>query len=381
MNSWLAHKGRGAAALLALALASCGQQNQEAPPPPEVGVVVIAAQPYEHIVRLPGRVSAYEMSEVRPQIGGIVRSRNFREGAVVRAGQVLYEIEPAQARAALADAEAAATAARSRYERYQRLIAINGVSRQEFDDARAAANQANAAVQAARINLGYTRVTAPISGVIGASSVTPGALATPSQAEPFAVIQKLDRVYVDMTRSSSELLQMRGRNAAPRARVRVIMPDGTYYPIDGELQFSDVTVNEATGAVRLRALFRNPNRVLLPGMFVNAEVSQGVQTDAILAPQRGVTRNARGQATALVVNAQNMVEERVLETDGTAGDQWVVRSGLNAGDRVIVEGVQRVQPGAPARAVPWRPTPATPEDPAPEQDGVAPAEQQQGGGR
>jgi membrane fusion protein (multidrug efflux system) len=371
MNSRKDYRGRAlCAVLLALALASCGQPEQQAPPPAEVGIVVIAAQPYEHVIRLPGRVSAFEVSEVRPQIGGIVRSRNFREGASVRAGQVLYEIDPAQARTQYADAQAASASAQARFERYERLIGINGVSRQEYDDARAAANQARAGMDAARINLNYTRVTAPISGVIGASTVTPGALATPSQAEPFAVIQQIDRVYVDMTRSASELLQLRGATANPRARarVRIILPSGEYYPTDGELQFSDVTVNESTGAVRLRALFRNPNRILLPGMFVNAEVSQAVQQDAILAPQRGVTRNARGEATALVVNAQNVVEERTLETGPTAGDQWVVLSGLNPGDRVIVEGVQRAQPGATVNPVPAGSTTPPPQG-APQQGG------------
>jgi membrane fusion protein (multidrug efflux system) len=345
-----------------LTLAACGNpgasaQNGQAPPPPEVGVVEIAAQSYEHTIRLPGRVSAYEMSEVRPQIGGIVRSRNFREGATVRAGQVLYEIDAGPARADLAAADAAAASARARFERYQSLIDINAVSRQEYDDARAAADQATAAARSARISVGYSRVTAPISGIIGASSVTPGALATPAQAQPFAVIQQIDRVYVDMTRSSSELLALRDNSglSGGRASVRLIMPDGSHYPITGELQFSDVTVNESTGTVTLRALFRNPNHVLLPGMFVNAEVSQGVQENAILAPQQGVTRNARGEATALIVNAEGVVEQRVLETGATAGDRWVVLSGLNPGDKLIVEGAQRVQPGAPARATPVQP--------------------------
>ena len=326
-------------------------------PPPEVGVVEIAAQSYQHTVRLPGRISAFEMSEVRPQIGGIVRSRNFREGSTVTAGQVLYEIDAGPARADLAAADAAAASARARYERYQSLIDINAISRQEYDDARAAADQATAVANSARISVGYSRVTAPISGIIGASSVTPGALATPSQAEPFAVIQQIDRVYVDMTRSSSELLAL--RNAGQRATVRLIMPDGSYYPVTGELQFSDVTVNEMTGTVTLRALFSNPNHTLLPGMFVNAEVSQGVQENAILAPQQGVSRNARGEATALVVNAQGVVEQRVLETGPTAGDKWVVLSGLNPGDKLIVEGVQRVQPGGQATAVPVQPTEQT----------------------
>ncbi|GAM97799.1 membrane fusion protein of RND family multidrug efflux pump [alpha proteobacterium U9-1i] len=348
-----------------LALAACGNPGASAQngqmPPPEVGVVEIAAQSYEHTIRLPGRVSAFEVSEVRPQIGGIVRARNFREGATVRAGQVLYEIDAGPARADLAAADAAAASARARFERYQSLIDINAISRQEFDDARAAADQATAAANSARISVGYSRVTAPIGGIIGASSVTPGALATPSQPEPFAVIQQIDRVYVDMTRSSSELLALRDRSglAGGRASVRLIMPDGSYHPVTGELQFSDVTVNESTGTVTLRALFRNPNHTLLPGMFVNAEVSQGVQENAILAPQQGVTRNARGEATALIVNAEGMVEQRVLETGPTAGDRWVVLSGLNPGDKLIVEGTQRVQPGAPATAVPVTPTEQT----------------------
>lgn len=344
-----------------LALAACGNNGASAQmgemPPPEVGVVEIAAQSYQHTVRLPGRVSAFEVSEVRPQIGGIVRSRNFNEGSTVRAGQVLYEIDAGPARADLAAADAAAASARARFERYQSLIDINAISRQELDDARAAADQATAAANSARISVGYARVTAPISGIIGASSVTPGALATPSQAAPFAVIQQIDRVYVDMTRSSSELLAL--RNAGQRATVRLIMPDGSYYPVTGELQFSDVTVNEMTGTVTLRALFSNANHTLLPGMFVNAEVSQGTQENAILAPQQGVSRNARGEATALIVNAQGVVEQRVLETGPTAGDKWVVLSGLNPGDRLIVEGVQRVQPGAQATAVPVQPTQQT----------------------
>ncbi|MGE3303116.1 MAG: efflux RND transporter periplasmic adaptor subunit [Hyphomonadaceae bacterium] len=342
-----------AAAALAM-LAACGPRNQGGQmPPPEVGVVAVAPQRYEPTVRLPGRVSAFLVSEVRPQIGGIVRSRNFREGAAVRAGQVLYEIDPASARAEFAQAQATASAAKARSERYQRLIDINAVSRQELDDAKAAAEQAAAAADAARINLAYTRVTAPISGVIGASSVTPGALATPSQTQPFAVIQQIDRVYVDMTRSIAELMALRQQAAAGgKASVRIMTADGGYYPQAGELQFSDVTVNESTGTVTLRALFPNPGRTLLPGMFVNAELSQGARDNVILAPQQGVTRNARGEAVALIVNAQGIVEERVLQTGGTAGDRWVVLSGLNPGDKLIVEGVQRVRPGAPARAVP-----------------------------
>jgi membrane fusion protein (multidrug efflux system) len=339
----------GVSLLAAASLAACngpaGAQNG-APPPPEVGVVEIAHQPFEQTITLSGRVSAFEVSEVRPQIGGIVRSRRFTEGANVRAGELLYEIDPGPTRADAAGAEAAA----------------------------ASAEQAQAVANSARINVNYTRVTAPISGVIGASSVTAGALATPGQAQPFAVIQQIDQVYVDMTLSSGELMRIRQQLTArggDGARVRLTLQDGTSYPLDGELQFSDVTVGQSTGAVRLRALFRNPNHLLLPGMFVDAELSVGVDPEAILVPQRGVSRNARGEGVALVLNPQNVVEERVIETGPTAGDQWVVLSGLNPGDRVIVEGVQRVRPGAEAVAA--APTPA------PTQDGALPLRDRQDG--
>lgn len=347
----------GLALAAALGLAACGGSNAQnaPPPPPEVGVVEIAAEAHEMTVRLPGRVSAFLVSEVRPQIGGIVRSRRFEEGAAVRAGQLLYEIDAGPAQADLSSAQANAASTRARFERYERLLAINAVSQQEYDDARAAADAAAGQLQNARISLGYTRVTAPISGVIGASSVTPGALATPSQAQPFAVIQQIDRVYVDMSQSSGDLLRLRNAMAArgvdrDEATVRLILEDGSTHPVTGTLQFSDITVNQSTGTVRLRALFPNANRTLLPGMFVTAEVSQGVDPDAILAPQRGISRNARGEAVALILNKDNVVEERVLETGATAGDRWVVLSGLNAGDRLIVEGAQRVRPGAPATA-------------------------------
>ncbi|MGE3142295.1 MAG: efflux RND transporter periplasmic adaptor subunit [Hyphomonadaceae bacterium] len=356
------------AMLAALSLGGCGpsQGAQGPPPPPEVGIVEIQPQAYETVVRLSGRIAPFQVSEVRPQIGGIVRSRRFVEGASVRAGQVLYEIDAGPARAQFESARAAAASAQARYERYQRLIAINAVSQQELDDARAAADQAAAARDAARINLGYTQVTAPISGVIGASSVTPGALATPSQAAPFAVIQQIDRVYVDMTQSIGDMMHLRqalSQRGARHAAVRLILPDGGAYPQEGTLEFSDITVNESTGTVRLRAVFPNPQRILLPGMFVRGEISEGVDPDAILAPQQGVTRNAQGEAVALVLNAQNVVEQRVIETGPTAGDHWVVLSGLNAGDRLIVEGGQRVQPGATV-------TPKAVTPPAPAQDGA-----------
>lgn len=346
---------RWAAVSLAALAAACGAEADQGPPPaPEVGIVEIQPQPYELTIQLSGRVTAFETSEVRPQVGGIVRARRFTEGSTVRAGQVLYDIDVGPARSDAAAANAAAASAQARYERYQQLIEINAVSRQELDDARAAADQANAVAQSARINLGYTSVRAPISGIIGASSVTPGALATPSQVQPFAVIQQIDRVYVDMTQSSADLMRLRrtleeqGVNT-DRVTVRLILPNGEEYPQTGTLQFSGVAVNPSTGAVTLRALFPNPNHTLLPGMFVDARVSQGTVQNAILAPQQAVSRNARGEAVVMVLNGDNQVEERVLETEQTDGSQWVVTAGLNAGDRVIVEGSQRVRPGAEAR--------------------------------
>ncbi len=341
---------------LAMLLAACGGADAQnsAPPPPQVGVIEIAPQQYEMTMRLSGRVSAFQTSDVRPQIGGIVRARRFEEGATVRAGQVLYEIDPGPAQTQLSSAQAAAASSRARYQRYQELIAVGAVSQQELDDARAAADQASAALENARINVNYTRVTAPISGIIGASSVTPGALATPAQAEPFAVIQNIDRVYVDMTQSSAEMMRLRqalAQNGQTNARVRLVLPDGSTYAHDGELQFSEVTVNQSTGTVRLRAVFPNPEHLLLPGMFVQARLTEGVNPTAILAPQQGVTRNARGEAVAMILNQQNVVEQRVIETGATTGDQWVVTAGLNPGDRLIVDGLQRIRPGAEATPV------------------------------
>jgi membrane fusion protein, multidrug efflux system len=366
-----------------LAITGCGRSAQQSPPPPEVGVVVIQPQAYEQTVRLAGRVAAFQISEVRPQVGGIVRRRLFQEGAHVRAGQSLYEIDPGPARADLASAMAAAAAAHARYDRLRSIIDSGAVSQQTVEDARSAAVQADAALAAARINVGYTRVTAPISGIIGVSNVTSGALATPSQPEPFAVIQQIDRVYVDMTQSSMDGQRARQylSTRGARPRVRITLQDGSEYPADGTLQLADVTVDPNTGAVRLRALFNNPRQVLLPGMFVQATIGLGVDSGAILVPQRGVTRNPRGEAVVLIVNQQNVVEQRVIETGGTAGDQWVVLSGLAGGERVIVEGTQRVQPGAPATAVaPTSPQAAAPANAAQPAQGGAGGKQRERGG-
>lgn len=355
--------GRAAAAAsvaLAALVAGCGgpagASNGAPPPPPEVGIVEIAPQPYEATVRLSGRISAFQTSEVRPQVGGIVRARRFEEGATVRAGQVLYDIDAGPAQSDLSGAQAAAASSRARFQRYEELARIDAVSRQELDDARASADQAAAALQNARINMGYTRVTAPISGIIGASNVTPGALATPSQADPFAVIQQIDRVYVDLTQSSAEMMRLRrtlAQNGAQRARVKLTLQDGSEYAHEGVLQFSDVTVNASTGTVRLRALFPNPDHLLLPGMFVQANLATGPSTATILAPQQGITRNAKGEAVAMVLTPKNVVEQRVIETGPTAGDKWVVLEGLSQGDRLIVDGLQRIRPGATATPVPF----------------------------
>ncbi|MEO8811540.1 MAG: efflux RND transporter periplasmic adaptor subunit, partial [Caulobacteraceae bacterium] len=328
----------------------------------------------------------YEISDVRPQVNGIVKARLFREGEMVRAGQVLYQIEPApyqaaydQARAALASAQANLVTTRLKATRYADLVKINAVSRQDSDDAQAAFRQAAAAVQqqkaataAARINLDFTRVTAPIGGRVGISAVTQGALVTASQPTALTTIQRLDPIYVDVVQSADEVLGFRrdvaaghlDRGAASLA-VRLRFGDGTQYPLEGRLQFTDVTVDQTTGAVTLRAVFPNPRGVLLPGMYVRAIVTEGVDPAAILAPQQGVGRDEKGQPTALVVNARGKAEARILTTSRAIGPDWLVSGGLKAGDHLIVQGAQSVKPGSPVRAVPAAAQTGTPVAPAP----------------
>jgi len=352
---------------LAALLAACGKDQPPAPPPPTVGVVTLKNEPVTLTTELPGRIVAFETSEVRPQVSGVVRRRLFAEGANVRAGQVLYEIEDApyraalgQAQGALARAQASIEATRLQAARYQELVGINAVSRQEADNARASAGQARAdvvaqraAVQAAQVNLGFTRIRAPISGRIGRSLFTPGALVQSGQADPLATIQRLDRVYVDVTQSAAATLDLRAalrngsvtRGGPDSARVQLILPNGATYPVEGRLQFSEVTVDATTGAVTLRATFPNPDGTLLPGMYVRARLVEGTRTQAILAPQQGVTRNERGEAVAMVVGAGNKVEQRTLKTDRAVGDRWVVTEGLKPGDRLIVEGLLNLKPG------------------------------------
>jgi membrane fusion protein (multidrug efflux system) len=368
-----------AAAALASAFILAGCQNSagKAPQagPPEVAVVEIKPERVAITTELPGRTSAYLVAEVRPQVSGIIQQRLFKEGSDVKAGEVLYQIDPAtyqaaweSAKAQLARAEANITAIRVRAERYKELVEIKAVSRQEYDDATAALKQAEAeiaagkaAVETARINLAYTRVTAPIGGRIGKSSVTVGALVTANQPVSLATIQQIDPVYVDVTQSSAVLLQLQKamasgalkRDSANRARVKLILEDGTAYPQEGALQFQDVTVDQTTGSYILRIVFANPKRVLLPGMFVRAVLEEGVNEQALLVPQQGVSRDPKGNPVALIVDAESKVQQRVLTVVRTVGDKWLVSDGLVPGDRVIVEGVQKVRPGSTVRAVPF----------------------------
>jgi membrane fusion protein (multidrug efflux system) len=365
----------GAAAVLAaLALVACGAKGPPGPDPnaaPEVGVVVVRTEPVTLKAELSGRTSAFLVSEVRPQVTGLIKARLFQEGSNVRAGQPLYQIDPATYRASLdsavaglAQAQAAANSARLKADRYKELVAINAVSKQDNDDAQAASEQAAASVQAqraaveqARINLAYTRVFAPISGRIGKSSVTPGALVTASQANALAVVQDLGKIYVDVTQSSADLLQLRQEFAAgaispaDTAQVDLILEDGSVYPRPGTLAFSDVTVDPGTESVGLRAVFPNPKGELLPGLYVRARLSKGVATSGILAPQPAVSRDPKGHATAFIVGPGGKAELRELTVAQTIGDKWLVTSGLKPGDRLIVEGLQKVRPGAPVKPV------------------------------
>ena len=389
------------AALLpaALLVAAC-QQADKAPAataagaPPEVTVVTVRQEPVALTTELAGRTSAYMVAEVRPQVGGILKERLFREGAEVKAGSPLYRIDPAsyeaeveRAQAALAKAEANLATARVKAVRYEELAAINFVSQDARDEVAVALKQAEAdvaaaraALQTARINRGYTTVTAPISGLIGRSALTPGALVTANQATALATIQQLDPIYVDVTQSSADLLRLRRELASGRlksagaeqARVKLLLEDGSAYPLEGRLQFSEVSVDPTSGAVTLRAVFPNPKQQLLPGMYVRALLEEGVREDAILVPQQAVSRDPRGNAVALVVAADGTVQSRQLRADRAIGSQWLVSEGLAAGDRVIVEGLQRVRPGAPAKAVEKAAPPAAPAPAAAKAD-AAPA--------
>jgi membrane fusion protein, multidrug efflux system len=369
----------GAAMLATLWLAGCDRHTeaQQVAQPPEVAVVVIQPQRVELTTELPGRTSPYRIAEIRPQVNGIVQKRLFQEGSDVKAGQLLYQIDPApfqvahdSARASLAKAQANLPTLKLKAERYGELLAENAVSRQDYDDASAGVEQSRAeieywkaAVEAARINLGYTRVTAPISGRIGRSSITDGALVTAYQPTALAVIQQLDPVYVDVTQSSAELLRLKrgletgkmSSDGESSKKVRLLLEDGNPYPLEGALQFRDVTVDPTTGSFTLRIVVPNPRTMLLPGMFLRAVVQEGVMEQAILAPQQGVIRTPKGDPVAWVVDESGKVQQRPLVLNRTIGNAWLISSGLAAGDRVIVEGMLSVRPGMVVKAVPMSP--------------------------
>jgi membrane fusion protein (multidrug efflux system) len=350
-------------------------------PPAEVGVVVVKPQRVALTTELSGRTSPNLIAEVRPQVNGIIKKRVFTEGGDVKVGQVLYQIDPAtyqaayaSAKAAEARAEASMNAVRLKSQRYRDLVAIKAVSQQDNDDAQASLKQAEAdvasakaAVETARINLAYTRVTAPISGRIGRSTVTDGALVTANQTGALATIQQLGSMYVDVTQSSAELLKLKQNlasglmknNGSAQARVKLLLEDGSAYPLPGTLKFSEVTVDQSTGSITLRATFPNPKQTLLPGMFVRAILEEGVSEDAILIPQRGVSRNPKGEAVVMVVGVGEKVEPRPIKVVRTLGENWLVSDGLKTGDRVIVEGLQKARPGTVVKAVPFGSAPAT----------------------
>lgn len=353
-------------------MAACSSRQPPQMPQTQVGVQTLKVQRLAVDQTLSGRTVAYVTSDVRPQVGGILRKRLFTEGQDVRAGQVLYEIDPASYQAAydtakgdLAQAEAAVLSARPKAQRYQTLVGLDAVSKQDGDDAlatlrsnEAAVVAAKASLQTARINLDYTRITAPVSGRIGTSSYTPGALVSAGQSEVLATINQLDPIYVDVTQSSAQLLQLRrqldtGQLKAVdgKAEVTLQLEDGSTYAHSGTLEVVDAAVDTATGTVKLRAVVPNPERVLLPGMYVTAKLSMAVDEQAILVPQQAISRNSKGQAVAMVVGSDNKVAQRVLTTGDAIGDKWVVRQGLKAGDKVIVQGLQKASVGAEVRAV------------------------------
>ena len=358
-------------------LAGCGEEQQAATPAalPQVSTVTITPQKVLLSTELSGRTSAFRIAEIRPRVSGLIQERLFTEGSDVEAGQVLYQIDPApfqaelnNAEAGLGQAQANLQAVGSRAARYKELLEANTLSQQDYDDAAAALNQLRAeikalqaAVDVARINMGYTQITAPISGRIGKSSVTDGAIVTAYQQTSLATIQQLDPIYVDVPQSTTDLLLIKSRmetglldqHEADQNKVQLILENGTPYPLEGVLQFSDVTVDPTTGSVILRAVFPNPDGVLLPGMFVKAVVKEGVNERAILIPQQGVSRDHQGNPYALIVDAENIVQRKPLTLDRAINDKWLVSAGLDPGDRLIVEGLQGLRPGTEVKATPF----------------------------
>ncbi|ECE9310791.1 efflux RND transporter periplasmic adaptor subunit [Salmonella enterica subsp. enterica serovar Napoli] len=354
-------------------LAGCNDQGdtQAHAGEPQVTVHVVETTPLAVTTELPGRTSAFRIAEVRPQVSGIVLKRNFTEGSDVEAGQSLYQIDPAtyqadydSAKGELAKSEAAAAIAHLTVKRYVPLVGTKYISQQEYDQAIADARQADAAVvaakaavESARINLAYTKVTSPISGRIGKSNVTEGALVTNGQSTELATVQQLDPIYVDVTQSSNDFMRLKQsveqgnlHKDSASSTVQLVMENGQVYPIKGTLQFSDVTVDESTGSITLRAVFPNPQHSLLPGMFVRARIDEGVQPNAILVPQQGVTRTPRGDAMVMVVNDKSQVEARNVVATQAIGDKWLISEGLKPGDKVIVSGLQKARPGVQVKA-------------------------------
>ena len=372
-----------------LALVGCSKDPKDAQqagaaqqmPPTEVGVLVAQPQSVEQSVELSGRTTAFEISEVRPQTSGVVLKRLFTEGSYVREGQALYEIDSRTNRASLDSSRAALTRQQAQLNvlrvtegRYRQLVGSNAISKQEYDDIVAQVKLAEADVAAtqaevrnAEINLGYSTVRAPISGQTNRSTVTAGALVTASQAEPLVTIQRLDPIYVDINQSSAELLRLRQQlsqgslNSSNNTKVKLKLEDGSYYPVEGRLAFSDASVNPETGTVTLRAVFPNSNHLLLPGMFATAQIVQGVIPNAILIPQAAISRTPPGQAMAMIVNAKGIVEQRPVTTVGTQGSNWIVTEGLQTGDKVIVDGVAKVKADQQVVAKPYQPQGAAPQ--------------------
>lgn len=368
-------------------LVGCDRKPKSAARPvPEVSVETITPSKVLLSTELSGRTSAFRIAEIRPRVNGLIQKRLFTEGSDVKAGQVLYQIDPApfqaeldNATAALGEAQARLPATRSRANRYHKLLSDSALSQQDYDDAASSLNQllANisslkARVATARINLGYTKVTAPISGRIGKSSVTDGAIVTGYQATPLATIQQLDPIYVDVPQSTAELLDLKARfregllspDVKDQNKANLILENGTPYPLEGTLQFSDVTVDPTTGSVTLRLVFPNPDGVILPGMFVKTVIKEGANDQALLVPQAGVSRDAKGNPYVLLVNAHNTVELRHLKLDRSMGDRWLVSDGLAPGDRVIVAGAQMLRPGSVVKAVPAQPSQAGKKQPS-----------------
>ena len=356
-----------------LVLSGCGEEQKQGGemPPPDVKVVTLKAAPLTVSTELPGRTSAYRIAEVRPQVGGIILKRNYKEGSDVKEGESLYQIDPApfqatlnSAQAELAKARANAELARLTVNRYKPLLGTNYISRQDYDEAvsthaqaQAAVRAAQAAVQTAQINLNYTKVTSPISGLSGKSNVTEGALVATGQSQPLTLVQQIDPIYVDVTQSSDDYLRLKHEIASGavdkeqgKVAVSLVTAENKDYTHKGYLEFSDVTVDETTGSITMRAVFPNPQESLLPGMFVRARVDEGVRPDAILVPQQGVIRTAKGGAVVNVVNAKNEIEVRPVTVGQAYGNKWLVTAGVNNGERVVVEGFQKIKQGAVVKA-------------------------------